>query len=210
MNDARREKGKATRQLILQRATELFLHEGYSTTSIDRVAEVAGVSKPTVYSHFQSKTGLFKAAVEASAEERAGKLGALLKATDDPESDLRRFGEKFLSVVLSAEADSWDRIAAAEARSHPEVGRIFFEAGPKRVNNAVANYIKQQTAAGLMFAPSPSEAAELLMGMLLGVDLLRTRIGAPAPSSTKIRRKCKTAVRVFLAAYGNKNDSNEE
>jgi len=187
--------------MILEKATELFLNEGYSTTSIDKVAEVAGVTKPTVYSHFESKTGLFKAAVEANAQQRAGKLKQLLEVTNNPEEDLCRFGEHFLAVVLSQEAGCWDRVAQAEAFRHPEVGKMFYEAGPKRVLAAVAGYLEQQTANGRLSVESPSDAADLLMGMFLGVDLLRTRIGVQAPSQTQIKKKCRAAVQVFLSAF---------
>jgi TetR/AcrR family transcriptional regulator of autoinduction and epiphytic fitness len=41
-----------------------FLKHGYAGTSMDKVALSAGVSKATVYSHFQDKEGLFKVLIE--------------------------------------------------------------------------------------------------------------------------------------------------
>lgn len=49
---------------ILQVAAEIFGTEGYAATSIQTVAERAGISKPLVYNYFGSKEGLFLACLE--------------------------------------------------------------------------------------------------------------------------------------------------
>src|SRR5688572_11943728 len=56
---------------ILQVASEEFGTEGYAATSIQTVAERAGISKPLVYNYFGSKEGLFLACLE-----RAGTIVA--------------------------------------------------------------------------------------------------------------------------------------
>jgi TetR/AcrR family transcriptional repressor of mexJK operon len=50
-----------TKTRILEAATTLFLDQGYGSTSLDQIAAAAGVTKPTVYSHFGSKQGLLEA-----------------------------------------------------------------------------------------------------------------------------------------------------
>ena len=51
--NARRKSPK--RAAVIEAATEEFLSRGFSGTSMDRIAEVANVSKRTVYDHFPSK-----------------------------------------------------------------------------------------------------------------------------------------------------------
>jgi AcrR family transcriptional regulator len=64
------------KQQILDTAQRLFSERGYQGTTVDLVVQRAGVSKPTVYSHFSSKQALWQAmlvqAIEASEEQRAG------------------------------------------------------------------------------------------------------------------------------------------
>src|ERR1700760_1757113 len=48
---------------ILMAARELFLNGGYGSTSMDAVAKHAGVSKSTLYAHFENKEQLFGAVV---------------------------------------------------------------------------------------------------------------------------------------------------
>ena len=55
---------------ILEAAKDLFLARGFEATSMDAVAQAAGVSKLTVYNHFQDKDTLFLSAVKSKCEER--------------------------------------------------------------------------------------------------------------------------------------------
>ncbi|WP_127584632.1 TetR/AcrR family transcriptional regulator [Paenibacillus koleovorans] len=50
-------------ELILQGAMQAFTEMGYDNASMDRIAELAGVSKRTVYNHFLTKENLFQEVV---------------------------------------------------------------------------------------------------------------------------------------------------
>ena len=82
-----RKKSAAKHAAILGGAMQEFLSNGYAATSMDRVAAAAGVSKATVYSHFQDKASLFGALVQQLAEDK-------FKATSfDPRDDSTMQGE---------------------------------------------------------------------------------------------------------------------
>jgi TetR/AcrR family transcriptional repressor of mexJK operon len=191
-----------TSQRILFAATELFLRDGYAKTNLDEVASEAGVTKPTIYSHFGSKKGLLQAVATANAGQPVKELLASLKSTGDPQVDLRRFGDTFLVTVFSKKARLWDRLAAAEAHDHPELGEAVFGSGPARVSGALADYLKAEKQAGRLSINNPQRAAEQLIGLLLGLDLLRAQVGQPLPNAARKKRRCREAVAVFLAAYG--------
>src|ERR1700690_2682765 len=57
------------RERILKVATELFLEEGYGSTSIESVAARAGISKRTFYDRFEDKAALFAAVVHRIIDE---------------------------------------------------------------------------------------------------------------------------------------------
>ncbi|WP_433178978.1 TetR family transcriptional regulator [Actinoallomurus sp. CA-150999] len=63
--DRRVDRGQATRQHLIEVATELFADRGYEGTSIEAVLERAGVSRGSLYHHFPGKERLFEAVVEA-------------------------------------------------------------------------------------------------------------------------------------------------
>ncbi len=46
---------------LIEVATRLFMERGFDATSIDAIAEAAGMSKPTVYARYRDKRGLFEA-----------------------------------------------------------------------------------------------------------------------------------------------------
>ena len=52
----------ATQERILEAAMKLFLETGFEKTTMSRVAEVAGVSRATVFWHFSGKMSLFREA----------------------------------------------------------------------------------------------------------------------------------------------------
>jgi TetR/AcrR family transcriptional repressor of mexJK operon len=193
----------SAKQRILDAATLLFLRDGFSQTSLDTVAEQAETTKPTVYSHFNSKQGLFNAIICNNIEDVTPLVEGLLKPTEDPKADLLKFGDKFLPFVLSEETQRWDRLAASEAINHPEIGDAFFEAGPARALKQLAAYLKAQASAGRLNIRKSDRAAEHLLGLMLGLEGLRIQVGKQAPAKAAIKRRCREAVDVFLAFYGN-------
>lgn len=54
---------------ILEAARRVFARSGYNDTTVDQIAEVAGVAKGTVYLYFPSKGDLFRAALRSGLNE---------------------------------------------------------------------------------------------------------------------------------------------
>ena len=63
-----RPKDPAKRAAVLEAAQELFSELGFDGVSMDQIAQTAGVSNLTVYSHFGDKDGLLSAVVHAHCE----------------------------------------------------------------------------------------------------------------------------------------------
>jgi AcrR family transcriptional regulator len=76
--DGRVARRQGTRELIMEAATELFAARGVTSTSIEDIAEAAGIAKGSIYYNFESKAGLVEAIMARSSEllaaalERAG------------------------------------------------------------------------------------------------------------------------------------------
>lgn len=73
-----RRKTEATRQRIIDAAYECFWRAGYTRTSLDTIADRAGVTKRTLYSYFRSKDDLLAAVMShynALAEQRLKRIG---------------------------------------------------------------------------------------------------------------------------------------
>ena len=63
-SELRAQQAAATRQLVLDSATALFVERGYAATSIDLIAETAGVGRSTVFSAAGGKPWLLKTAYD--------------------------------------------------------------------------------------------------------------------------------------------------
>jgi len=89
-----------TSRAILDAASTLFFERGLQRTTIDEIAEAAGVSVGSVYVHFGSKEGLYLALVEHAVELSQS------YTTNAPDSDspLRRvmnLGEAYVEFALN-------------------------------------------------------------------------------------------------------------
>ncbi len=86
--DGRVARRQGTRELIMVAATELFAARGVTSTSIEDIAEAAGIAKGSIYYNFDSKAGLVEAimarsselTVAALARAAAGRTGTQLQA----------------------------------------------------------------------------------------------------------------------------------
>ncbi len=83
VNQSGRPKDLEKRARILQAAKAIFLKSGYHGTSMNLIAQEAGVTKLTVYNHFQDKANLFICAITETCEETLGTKPFELDASAD-------------------------------------------------------------------------------------------------------------------------------
>jgi AcrR family transcriptional regulator len=66
----------ARREQILAAATRAFARSGFAATSLDDVADEAGVSRVILYRHFESKADLYRAVLDRASARLAAAVGA--------------------------------------------------------------------------------------------------------------------------------------
>lgn len=111
---------------ILQGALPEFLKSGYACTSMDKVAQSAGVSKQTLYSHFSDKEGLFTALVEHMACEKFKRVWSQpLKGK--PEIVLRELAYRLLEEVNERDYLCFMRLIVAESAARPDLSQLFLK-----------------------------------------------------------------------------------
>lgn len=72
---------RATREKLFQAAVTLIAEQGFSATTVDQIAEQAGVAKGTVYYNFASKSELFEELLRHGVELLTGDLREAASAT---------------------------------------------------------------------------------------------------------------------------------
>jgi AcrR family transcriptional regulator len=87
------------RSQLLEVALERFAAEGFHGTSMEEIADAAGVTKPVLYQHFGSKRTLYLELLETVGEELVGEVRAAVAAEDSPyQRVLAGFGAYFRFV----------------------------------------------------------------------------------------------------------------
>lgn len=198
-----RPKDLEKRAAILGAAKVLFVSRGYEGTSMDAVAQTAGVSKLTVYSHFQDKETLFLEAVTALTEEL---MPAELFDTHfgGPIRDqLLRIARAAFRLITSDEAIAVHRIMSASLPEGSNLPQLFWDAGPRRIQEGFAGFLRAEAEAGELDVPDAYLAAQQFFALLKGEHHARLLCNCPARlSGEALDRHLAATVDVFLRAYG--------
>jgi AcrR family transcriptional regulator len=185
---------------ILAAARTLFTRHGYGTTSMVQVAAEAKVGKATVYSHFATKADLFAAVVAAESRSRLTEL--TLRPGGDVTETLRRFARQAFELLLNPSTTSKLRMIAAEAERFPELGEIFYAAGPAQLQAALSGFLAEAMERGALRREVPQLAAGQFLALICGELRVRELVGTAAAIPPAARDQVLTSgVDAFLRAY---------
>jgi len=197
-----RPKDPAKRSAILAAAKSLFLAHGYEGSSMDAIAAEAGVSKLTVYSHFNDKETLFAAAVASKCQEELPPLFFEQDPGVSLEQVLLEVGRRFHLLINSPESVAMHRLMVAQGGHNPELSRLFFEAGPQRILDATTQLLARADHNGQLRVREPQRAAEHFLSMIKGACHLRLLIGCcEPPRGQDAEAHVQDVVQLFLRAY---------
>jgi TetR/AcrR family transcriptional repressor of mexJK operon len=198
---ARLNESPAKRRQILEGARRAFAELGYERTSVDLVASRAGVSKATVYNHFEDKKALFVACFSEEVDAmRDGLLALLREPEGEVEAALLVIGEQTMTLRLSSAVECLYRHTIAEAARFPEIGRYLFERGPQVFHDALASYLRRWQEKGVLRIDDPRAAAVQFWLLCQGDLVLRSQLAIPC-TPEELRETVRRAVATFLRAY---------
>ena len=201
-NGPGRPKDPAKRRAILDAAKTLFLSHGYANTSMDAVAAEAGVSKLTVYSHFNDKETLFSSAVMAKCEEQLPPLFFELPAGIPVKNVLLNIARGFHQLINSDESVNLHRLMMALGTQDPKLSQIFFDAGPERMVQGMERLLKRIDETGVLSIDLPRNAAEHFFCLLKGAGNFRLLYCCGEPLSEEAAEShVQEVVGLFMRAY---------
>jgi AcrR family transcriptional regulator len=129
------------RELILESAGELFGERGYAHTNLDEIAAAAGVTKPVLYRHFDSKKALYLALLERHRDD-------LPRFFERVPADLP-FDERVEAILevwfeyVAEHGYAW-RMLFRDAGGDEEI-RAFRTANYDRAREVLANFVRAQS-----------------------------------------------------------------
>lgn len=146
----------------------MFTTHGYAAASMDRIAAAAGVSKPTVYSYFQDKEGLFVALVQ-QLTHRANQTLATLQSGDvsqmPPEAGLRKLAMTVIEEFTQNQPiPTLLRLMIGESGRFPTLAQAFVREVQKPLLTRLQQYFAAQPQLNLS---DPEVTARVFAGSIM-------------------------------------------
>lgn len=111
---------------LLDAALSLFVEKGFAATRVEEVANLAGVSKGTLFLYFSSKEDLFKAVVRESISGRFSEWSAEFDSFEGSTADmLRTCMSTWWARLGSTKASGLSKLMMSEARNFPELAAFY-------------------------------------------------------------------------------------
>ena len=186
ISKTRKTQAAETRSRILESAKNLFQSEGIDRVTIDKVAEFARVSAPTIYSLFQSKRGILRALMDEAlpTDQRL----ALVEESRLEKSPKRRLEvtAKITRQMYDAEKALMDIFRGASALD-PELRELEKEREQRRYDRQEMTIIAMAEEKSFAKRLSPSKARDILWAFT-GRDLYRMLVIERKWSSKKYEK----------------------
>ena len=155
-------------EAILEAASQLFREHGYGAVSMDQIAREAGVSKATVYAHFESKDRLFAAMIHNACRVYAEGIMPALTEMEDVRQALTQICREIERFLLAPKTLGIYRVIIAEGPRFPELVQAFIEAGPLPFRKMLAAFFEAANRRGTLKVPNPRLAAHQLIWLVRG------------------------------------------
>jgi TetR/AcrR family transcriptional repressor of mexJK operon len=188
---------------LLDVAAEIFISEGFSAASTNEIARRANSSKTTFYSRFPTKEHLFLAVIERRINGIFQQVAGSLPEERPIEETLQKFGSALIRLALSKEQIALIRVVSMEAARFPELGKRYYELGPKRAEERLAAYLRKQVERGRLLNEDTRQMAQHFVSLVSGGPVRWFVLGFdPIPmSKNAIQKHLDSAVLMFMRAY---------
>src|SRR5690554_4956473 len=158
MRSTMQNKTKTRRELMLDKALELFREVGFEAASMSQIAARVGGSKTTLYNYFSSKEELLLEALPTSAREYAEEVRNLLQQSEDLPTQLHRFVFSLLNLINAPETTEILRVAISVGGT-TDIGRRFYEMGTHEPWQDIADVLRKEVDRRKLPAADPERMA---------------------------------------------------
>ncbi len=188
------------RAAIIAAATPLFLANGYSKISMEKIAAAAPVSKATLYNHFASKDELLEAVITQFCSALLQTMNQVIIAEDNLENNLNKIANAFVDLIFCADALALYRLVIAESRDFPRLGQLVYDSGAQAVLKCLGDYLN---TSGQFCSIAPEFAADAFFSLLKGDRHFQCLLGLkPPPTTVEKQQLVEKTVAFYLRGIG--------
>jgi TetR/AcrR family transcriptional regulator, mexJK operon transcriptional repressor len=184
------------REQLIAAAEEMFLRRGYHATTMDDIAQRAGMSKKTVYQIFSAKSELFDALLAEWLAPVTIPVEPDGRSARDVLTDILR---RLVDFALAERQVCMIRLLIAEAPDSEDIAAALLRQGVGSGRGALEQWLTAEALRGTFKIDDPGAATNLLFFTAAGDFqmglLLRTR---PRPSAEEVAARVERAVAIFF------------
>jgi AcrR family transcriptional regulator len=154
----------ATRTKLFEVATELLGEKGFGSTTVDEIAELAGVAKGTIYYHFDSKSELVETLIAEGLEPLAEQMRDAAKGASSARDALSALARVELAFIRDHTA--FAKLVMTELWREDRVWRETLLLLRERIGVVIREQVERGIAAGELRSDiDPQFAARALFAL---------------------------------------------
>jgi AcrR family transcriptional regulator len=162
-------KSEASRERILDAATELFARRGYAGAGVDRLAQLSGIAKTAIYYHFGNKEGLLAAVLDRGANQWIDGIQQAARQGNDP---LQRLDRALAGMRAMIEERPWilklfQILALEVAEEKPEI-RATLQGIVRKAREAITQGMRESLGVEV---PDADAVAAMMLATLDGIAI---------------------------------------
>lgn len=201
-----------SRDRLLDTASSLFLEYGYGNLSLETIARDARVSMRTIYNQFGGKSGLFGAVIRRFSDQFVAGLSEKHVLEHSPEEALVFFAKQYVHRITRPDVVRMRAILIGESPRFPDLATQFYEQGPQRTLDHLAQFFTLQQQVGCFSAMDPHFLADQFLSALRSERFQKLQLGLePTPDEAEIDVWVRQVVDLFLhGSLKNRQDSTRD
>lgn len=132
------------RALLLEAALGAFSEKGYHATAMDDIAERAGVSKPVLYQHFDSKLDLYLGLARRVCDDVVGMIGTALASTADNGERIAACLQGFFELV-DRPGSGYELVFDSDMGAEPAAAQLL-DSARRQCAEAIGRVVQEETS----------------------------------------------------------------
>ena len=205
----RSQRYQSSRETILATSREVFLRHGYADAGMDTISQRSGVSKTTLYAHFESKEALFNQVVVDMVSEHADDAAALLDypSGESLRDQLVSIGCRMLDRLLDPKAVALMRLSVIEGAHMPRLSYTSTAAARAGLLKSLVAFFREHAGrehtGDRLVIERPHEAADLFIVLTMRDFQLEAMLPWSVVNSSQAhRRNAERVADLMLRLYG--------
>lgn len=132
------------KEIILEAAGDIFFKKSFYEATMDDIAQLSGIKKPTIYYYFPSKIDLASQLLELNIKKIFGKISEIISATNNVKDRIKMIVDFYISLLEE------------NSKIFIIIQRISYdfmqkEDSKKKINELFEKLRKKQKKAGALF-----------------------------------------------------------